>query len=644
MGLFDFLKRKKNSLNINETIKNYEKGNQVDNSFIFKTIKREDHSIIELDWLDKMRPIYIDTGETKLHTDVLYTDDGLSVFINVKTEKKANLIIETILSNNKSSNFNKEIVDEYDLFYVSNELSIGYRETIVGLYQVDIISKKELDKSKVDNNNQNLTYDLNEDEDYLELLNFLDERPNINRIYTEFKDIIRNNFSIRQYLIEANLMKTEEVKNIAIWSFSNIIGFLEAILEKNENYEIRMDLDALVEALNILNEEKKEKLFKDWGISDNELYWIDVIDMRVKSMPFTFNSNKNKMTFYQSLDELGKEHCEEYKFGEHRVPENKRNEVALERIQGFFSIRDYIQSEGNDEQKFHLDASLVGALLYASSLVNINEDILRFRILSSKINSDILTNLFEHIEKKNKTNNNSEFNEIDKTVNNFDDTDVTLPFNFYISGSMKANLEDYEGALIDFSKAIELDPNDTNVPIYFCSRGNAKFELGYFDGAIVDYNNAIQIEPNYPDAYFKRANAYEKLNNHEESKKDFERFSACEDNDRAYDFYDENEYQEGINLVIKSLEIMPNIPGFWDTLALGYYYKGDYKSAIEASDKCIELDHINNFKNSEHYVTRAKINIKLNKIENAIEDLKIVIELDPDFEEAIQLLETIGNN
>ena len=146
MGLFDFLKRKKNSLNINETIKNYEKGNQVDNSFIFKTIEREDHSIIELDWLDKMRPIYIDTGETKLHTDVLYTDDGLSVFINVKTEKKANLIIETILSNNKSSNFNKEIVYEYDLFYVSNELSIGYRETIVGLYQVDIISKKELDK------------------------------------------------------------------------------------------------------------------------------------------------------------------------------------------------------------------------------------------------------------------------------------------------------------------------------------------------------------------------------------------------------------------------------------------------------------------------------------------------------------------
>jgi tetratricopeptide (TPR) repeat protein len=644
MGLFDFFKRKKNSLNINETNKNYEKENQVDNSFIFKTVEREDHSIIELDWLDKLRPIYIDTGETKLHTDVLYTDDGLSVFINVKTEKKANLIVEAFLTNNKSSNFNKEIVDEYDLFYVGNELSIGYRETIVGLYQVDIISKQESDKPKGDNNNeQNLTYDLNEDEDYLELLNFLDERPNIKRIYNEFKDIIRNNFSVRQYLIEANLMKTEEVKNIAIWSFSNIIGFLEAILEKNENYEIRLDLDALIEALDILNEEKREKLFNDWGISDNELYWIDVIDMRVRSMPFTFNSNKNKMTFHQSLDELGKEHCEEYKFGEYRVPENKRNEVALERIQGFFSIRDYIQSEGNNEQKFHLDASLIGALLYASSLVNINEDILRFRTLSSKINSDILSNLFDQIKKKNKTNNNSEFNEIDKTVNNFDDTDVTLPFNFYISGSMKSNLEDFEGAVIDFSKAIELDPNNSNVPIYFCSRGNSKFGLGKYKDAIEDYNNAIQIEPNYPDAYLKRANAYEKLNNHEESNKDFERYSACEDNDRAYDYYDENEYQEGINLVIKSLEIMPNIAGFWDTLSLGYYYLGDYKSAIEASDKCIQLDNINSSQNPEHYVNRAKIYIKLKNIDNAVKDLKIAIELDPDYEEAMQLLETTNN-
>ncbi len=115
-------------------------------------------------------------------------------------------------------------------------------------------------------------------------------------------------------------------------------------------------------------------------------------------------------------------------------------------------------------------------------------------------------------------------------------------------------------------------------------------------------------------------------------------------NDEAYLYYDNSDFQEGINSVILALNIIPDDSGFLDTLALGYYYIGDYKLAIKTSDKCIQLDNINSSQNPEHYATRAKINIKLNKIENAIEDLKIAIELDPDFEEAIQLLETIGNN
>ena len=90
-----------------------------------------------------------------------------------------------------------------------------------------------------------------------------------------------------------------------------------------------------------------------------------------------------------------------------------------------------------------------------------------------------------------------------------------------------------------------------------------------------------------------------------------------------------------------ALELIPNNPCFLDTLALGYYYLGDYKSAIQASTNCIFFDIVEDSENAEHHLTRAKINIKLNKIEHAIEDLKNAIELDPDFEEAIQLLETL---
>ena len=112
-------------------------------------------------------------------------------------------------------------------------------------------------------------------------------------------------------------------------------------------------------------------------------------------------------------------------------------------------------------------------------------------------------------------------------------------------------------------------------------------------------------------------------------------------NDEAYLYYDNSDFQEGINSVTLALNIIPDDSGFLDTLALGYYYLENYELAIESSNRCIELDNINNSQNPEHYTTRAKINIKLNNLENASEDLKIAIKLDSDFEEAMQLLESL---
>ena len=109
-------------------------------------------------------------------------------------------------------------------------------------------------------------------------------------------------------------------------------------------------------------------------------------------------------------------------------------------------------------------------------------------------------------------------------------------------------------------------------------------------------------------------------------------------NNEAYLNYDIGGYPDGINSVKKALEIQPDNSGFLDTLAIGYYYLGDYKSAIEASNNCIDIDIDKGTENAEHYTSRSKINIKLNHTEKAIEDLKKALEIDADFKEAIQLL------
>lgn len=112
-------------------------------------------------------------------------------------------------------------------------------------------------------------------------------------------------------------------------------------------------------------------------------------------------------------------------------------------------------------------------------------------------------------------------------------------------------------------------------------------------------------------------------------------------NDEAYLNYDNGSYPEGINSVKKALEIDPDNSGFFDTLAIGYYHSGNFELAINTSNNCIEIDIDKGTENAEHYTSRAKINIKLNHIEKAIEDLKKALELDSDFEEASQFLKSL---
>ena len=76
------------------------------------------------------------------------------------------------------------------------------------------------------------------------------------------------------------------------------------------------------------------------------------------------------------------------------------------------------------------------------------------------------------------------------------------------SGNTKLNLEDYYGAIEDYSKAIELDPDDADA---YYNRGVAKKKLKDYYGAINDYSKAIELKPDYADAYVNRGISKEDL-------------------------------------------------------------------------------------------------------------------------------------
>ena len=73
---------------------------------------------------------------------------------------------------------------------------------------------------------------------------------------------------------------------------------------------------------------------------------------------------------------------------------------------------------------------------------------------------------------------------------------------FFNRAQDKFELADYEEAILDYNKALELSP--TEICLVYSMRGNAKRNLGDLDGAISDQNKALDFDPLYADGYFNR--------------------------------------------------------------------------------------------------------------------------------------------
>lgn len=97
-------------------------------------------------------------------------------------------------------------------------------------------------------------------------------------------------------------------------------------------------------------------------------------------------------------------------------------------------------------------------------------------------------------------------------------------------------------------------------------------------------------------------------------------------NDKAYEYFDKNEYQLGINLALKAIKLSPNSAGFYDTVGLGYFNLGEFKLATEYISKAIDLDPDGLRSNAaEHYLNRGKALVGLTLINEARCDFKKVL-------------------
>jgi len=210
---------------------------------------------------------------------------------------------------------------------------------------------------------------------------------------------------------------------------------------------------------------------------------------------------------------------------------------------------------------------------------------------------------------------------------------------YYDRGLSKHEIEDYEGAIEDYTYILENKlfefnkPKSVYVPanVYY-QRARSKFKLMDDQGAVEDYNEAIELQPN--EAYHYYARGYTKyfLADYDGSISDMNkvlkmkfRCSHCPYLFIGHCKYDQNLYDEAINYYTKYLDKEPT--------AKVYFYRAEakmkkeaYSEAIKDIDQAIELDP----ENANYYRERGYCNYLLSLDHQALKDFNKAIELNPE--------------
>jgi len=143
---------------------------------------------------------------------------------------------------------------------------------------------------------------------------------------------------------------------------------------------------------------------------------------------------------------------------------------------------------------------------------------------------------------------------------------------------------DYDQAISEFTKAIEIDPS---LPDAYSNRGDAYLHKANYDQAISDCTKAIAINPNFETAYLNRGVAYFYQRNYDQAISDLSKAIEINPNyDLAYSsrggvYCEKANYDQAISDCTKAIAINPNNSQAYNNRGLTYYYKGEYHRAEE---------------------------------------------------------------
>ena len=195
---------------------------------------------------------------------------------------------------------------------------------------------------------------------------------------------------------------------------------------------------------------------------------------------------------------------------------------------------------------------------------------------------------------------------------------------------MKSN----EDALKDFDRAIKVDP-DYNLAI--AQRGITYGEMKRYEDALKDFDRAIEIYSNDKLAIARRGITYGEMKRYEDALKDFDRSIEIYSNDklaialRGYTYSLMKRYEDALKDFDRAIEINPDYT--WAIARRGYTYSlmKRYEDALKDFDRAIEINPDDKWAIAQRSYTYRL----MERYEDALKDFDRAIEIDPDYKWAI---------
>lgn len=194
-------------------------------------------------------------------------------------------------------------------------------------------------------------------------------------------------------------------------------------------------------------------------------------------------------------------------------------------------------------------------------------------------------------------------------------------------GIAKSEQEDYQSALDDLTRAIELNPNNA---VAFFERGSVRLKLGDSKGALEDYDRAVQLKPDHAPAYLARGYAHSELGDELTAIADFTKAIELKPDfapaflNRCLSYSNLNQQADAIEDCTKAIQLRPNHPLAYQNRGLARRRLNDYQGAIQDFNLAIRMSP----DDADLYYNRGLARKELGDLKGALSDFDNTIKLD----------------